>query len=284
MMITNTLDVSRAQGYPSRRDPDLPKLSDLGLDLLCITGWQRALTLIMPFICVVCYFVCAQLNAWPLAVFALIYLSFSTYASTSHDLVHRNLGLSRRVNEILLTLIELLALRSGHAYRVVHLHHHRRFPGDDDLEGAASKMSLVRALIEGITFQLRLYFWALRRAKHDWTIIVVEGIGCAVFIGVAIAFVPFTLIPLVYVILMIMGSWILPLATAYIPHDPHGANELYHTRLFRGKVASVMALEHLYHLEHHLYPAVPHHNWPKLAQRLDPYFEAKGLKPIKLWF
>jgi beta-carotene hydroxylase len=49
-------------------------------------------------------------------------------------------------------------------------------------------------------------------------------------------------------------------------------------------VVSVIALEHLYHLEHHLYPAVPHHNWPRLAKRLDPYFEAMGITPIKLWF
>ena len=61
-------------------------------------------------------------------------------------------------------------------------------------------------------------------------------------------------------------------------------SELTRTRLFRGAVLSVLAVEHLYHLEHHLYPQVPHHNWPRLARRLDPYFVQHGLKPIKLLF
>ena len=56
------------------------------------------------------------------------------------------------------------------------------------------------------------------------------------------------------------------------------------TKLFRGHVLSWLALEHLYHLEHHLYPGVPHHNWPDLATRLDPHFARAGLQPIKLLF
>ena len=69
----------------------------------------------------------------------------------------------------------------------------------------------------------------------------------------------------IYAVLMIMGSWTIPLITSYLPHDPDGATELQQTRVFRGVVASLLALEHLYHLEHHLYPSVPHHHWPTLA-------------------
>jgi len=86
----------------------------------------------------------------------------------------------------------------------------------------------------------------------------------------------------VYAFLMIGGSWIFPFMTSYIPHDARGADDLHQTRLFRGRVLSVVALEHLYHLEHHLYPQVPHHNWPELARRLDPHFERAGLRPIRL--
>jgi beta-carotene hydroxylase len=88
----------------------------------------------------------------------------------------------------------------------------------------------------------------------------------------------------VYAALMVIGSWVIPLVTSYVPHNPAGTSMLSQTRLFRGKVASVVALEHLYHLEHHLYPAVPHHNWPKLARRLDPYFKSAGVRPVVLGF
>jgi beta-carotene hydroxylase len=83
---------------------------------------------------------------------------------------------------------------------------------------------------------------------------------------------------------MIMGSWVIPLITSYIPHNPAGQTALTQTRLFRGRVASLIAMEHLYHLEHHLYPSVPHHNWPKLARRLDPYFKQAGVQPVVLGF
>lgn len=135
-----------------------------------------------------------------------------------------------------------------------------------------------------MTLQFRIYRWALRRATSERRWIVFEGVGCLVIVATALVLAPLTIAPLVYVGLMIMGSWIIPLITSYIPHDPTGQQPLYQTRLFRGVVVSVIALEHLYHLEHHLYPAVPHHNWPQLAKRLDPYFEAMGIKPIKLWF
>jgi beta-carotene hydroxylase len=100
----------------------------------------------------------------------------------------------------------------------------------------------------------------------------------------AAALVVVTPIFLVYAALMVAGSWIIPLVTSYLPHDPHGKNELSQTRAFRGRLASILSLDHLYHLEHHLYPSVPHHNWPKLARRLDPYLAKAGVKPIRFLF
>jgi beta-carotene hydroxylase len=100
----------------------------------------------------------------------------------------------------------------------------------------------------------------------------------------SILFCKVTMVPLLYVLLMVMGAWITPLITSYVPHDPTGKSELEQTRVFRGVMLSVIALEHLYHLEHHLYPSVPHQNWATLAKRLDPFLEKQGVIPVKLWF
>jgi beta-carotene hydroxylase len=262
----------------------LPELSKLAPELVSITEVQRIFTLSLPFLLSAAYFLFATLRWWPLAVLSLIALSFVTYGSISHDLVHRNLGLRRSVNDLFLSLIELIALRSGHAYRAAHLHHHARFPLSDDIEGAASGMSLLRTLFEGVIFQPKIWFWAVRRSRQRRLLIWLEGCTCLFLIGLSLVLYPITPIFLVYVVLMIMGSWIIPLITSYIPHDPRGVNVLLQTRLYRGRIISIIALEHTYHLEHHLYPAVPHHNWPKLAKKLDPFFESAGLKPIKIWF
>ena len=261
----------------------MPSLRELGSDLLHVPLWRRTLSLLLPFFWCGAYFASAMLDCWPLAIFALIALSFVTYGSTSHDLVHRNLGLRQTTNDFLLCVIELLALRSGHAYQAAHLHHHARFPHTDDIEATAAGETWCRALAEGCVFQFRIWLWALRHAEQARPWIVAEGLACAGLLALAAALCPVTPIFLVYAVLMAMGSWIIPLVTSYLPHDPHGKSQLVQTRVFRGRLASLIALEHLYHLEHHLYPAVPHHNWPKLARRLDPHFAEAGVKPIRFW-
>src|SRR6185503_13751644 len=89
----------------------LPELSKLAPELVSITNAQRIFTLSLPFLLSAAYFLFATLRWWPLAVLSLIALSFVTYGSISHDLVHRNLGLRRSVNDLFLSLIELIALR-----------------------------------------------------------------------------------------------------------------------------------------------------------------------------
>jgi beta-carotene hydroxylase len=183
-----------------------------------------------------------------------------------------------------LSVIEVITLRSGHAYQAAHLNHHARFPHDDDIEADAARMSFARALLEGIVFQFRIYAWALRanRGKRSW--IVGEGIAVTVIVVGTIAALPYTVAPGVYVGLMIAGSWTIPLITSYLPHDAGADDYLHQTRAFRGCVARIVALDHLYHLEHHLYPAVPHQNWPRLARRLDPWFHAAGIRPVRIGF
>jgi beta-carotene hydroxylase len=263
---------------------DFPPVTTLAPDLLHITPFQRIRTVLIPFILVALYLFLASHRLWPFAVLTLMYLSFATYGSVSHDLVHRNLGLPRRWNEFFLTLIELVAFRSGHAYRLAHLYHHARFPHEDDIEGAAARMSFLRTLFEGVIFQPRIMIWAIARHRRSHALVIIEIILVLLLLTFCLATMTRTPVFTVYAILMIMGSWIIPLVTSYVPHNPQGQTAFSQTRLFRGKVASIIALQHLYHLEHHLYPAVPHHNWPKLAKCLDPHFKSAGVQPIILGF
>jgi beta-carotene hydroxylase len=268
----------------SQSELGLPSLREVGADLTRLSRLRLTWGLALPFVWFGLYFLFASWRWWPVAVACLVCLSFVTYGSISHDLVHANLALPKWLNDALLTVIELVALRSGHAYRMAHLHHHAIYPHEDDIEGAAARMSLGRTLLEGVVFQLKIWWWAVRQPHKDHGLIVAEGVGCFAIVALSVVSLPITPVLLVYVVLMIMGSWIIPLVTSYVPHEPGGANELLQTRRFRGRVASVVAVEHLYHLEHHLYPAVPHQHWPELARRLDPYFDRAGVRAIKLWF
>jgi beta-carotene hydroxylase len=263
---------------------EMPAFQSIANGLTTIGRPRLLFSICLPFIWSGAYFVFAFRDEWLPAAFCLVALSFVTYGSLSHDLVHGNLGLRKPANHVLLSLIELMALRSGHAYRLAHLHHHSHFPNDDDVEARAAGMTFLGTLLEGIVFVPRIWIWALRNAKRDRWLIAAEGAACICIVVASVAMYAVTVVPLVYVVLMVMGSWVIPLTTSYIPHMADGNDELHQTRRFRGIVASCVAFEHLYHLEHHLYPAVPHHHWPELARRLDPYLDAASVKPVKFWF
>src|SRR5262245_11429126 len=261
-----------------------PRLPELGLDLLRLTRWQVVRIITLPFLASSGFWLLAAAGHWIAAVLSLVVLSFVTYGSTSHDLGHGNLGLRRPLNDLLLSAIELPAVRSDHAYHVVHLTHHDRVPHAAYVDARAARMSLPRALLEGMTFPFRIYAWSLRnpRGRRGW--IVGEGLAVLAIVLAAVAALPWTILPAAYVGLMVAGGWTIPLVTSYLPHDPEAADVLQQTRVFRGVVARIVAVGHLYHLEHHLYPAVPHQNWPRLAARLDPWLAAAGIKPVRFGF
>jgi beta-carotene hydroxylase len=258
-------------------DTSLPSLKELGDDLLCVKPLRRLMTLGLPFAAMGCYALFAWLQQWPFAVLSVMALSFVTYGSTSHDLVHHTLRLPQRLNNFLLSLIELLSLRSGTAYRLSHLHHHQHLLANDDIEGSVAHGSLMGAIAGGVTMQPRLWVWAWNRYPSHRGPLLIEGISILVLALGSVVAVRWTLAPVIYAALVVAGSWLFPLITVYIPHDASGQTPLTCTRLFRGWVYRVVAFDHLYHLEHHLYPAVPHHHWKTLADRLDPYFQRAGL-------
>src|SRR5260370_22789586 len=88
-----------------------PRLSDLGIDLLHLTKWQVIRTIAVPFAVFAAFWLLAGSHHWILAVFALMVLSFVTYGSTSHDLVHGSLGLKRLPNDSFLAVLEVIPLR-----------------------------------------------------------------------------------------------------------------------------------------------------------------------------
>jgi beta-carotene hydroxylase len=256
--------------------PRMPSLKELGDDLLGVSRGRRLFTLALPFAAMGGYAFFAWMKLWPPAILSVAVLCFITYGSTSHDLVHRTLRLPPRVNDLLLSLIELLSLRSGTAYRLSHLHHHKHLLAADDLEGSAAYGSWLSALVAGPTMQVRLWLWAWTRYPQVRPRLLLEGFGIAALMLASVALHPLSAAPLVYGALVIAGSWLFPYVTVYIPHDGYATTTLGKTRLFRGWIVRVIALDHLYHLEHHLYPAVPHHHWRVLANRLDPYLGHAG--------
>ena len=263
-------------------DFPLPSLKELGLDLLETTPQQRWLALARPLIGVAAYAAAAYMGLWWLLPL-IVFLIFVAVVTVTHDVVHGTLGLSRRQTELALFVMGAVLLESGHAYRTTHRQHHATFPADDDPEGYPAKIGFLGAVLYGPVFLWRLWWWAFERnqgrlGQRVWLVVELAiPIGIAA-LGVAVwRTTPFILL---YVGLAVIGSWVYPLLTVYLPHKDYGDTPLTQTHTLRGRVIPALFLELTYHLEHHLYPQVPSHHLAELARRLDPYFARVG---VEVW-
>ncbi|WP_242910245.1 fatty acid desaturase family protein [Actinomadura terrae] len=257
----------------------IPKLSDLGPDLLVTTRRRRALSLSLPYAGVALFAAAATAGWWWLTP-PIAFGIFVAVVTATHDVVHRSLGLGRTATEWALFLLGAVLLESGHAYRATHLQHHRTFPSDDDPEGYPADLSMLGAIAYGPVFLARLWLWAYRRGRTRqrlWLLaeaaVPVTAVGAGVLWWRGL---------LVYSAMMIVGSWVYPLLTVHLPHRHYGDTPLTQTHTLRGRVIPALFLELTYHLEHHLYPQVPSHHLARLARRLDPVLADAGVRPRKV--
>lgn len=262
----------------------MPTLSELGPDLTVTSARQRVVALARPYLGVAVFAVAVWQRWWwltPLIMFGI----FVAVVTVTHDVVHRCLGLSRRQTELALFALGLVLLESGHAYRITHLQHHRLFPSDDDPEGYPANLSFLGAICYGPVFLVRLWWWAFQRSRGDrrqraWLLVEAS----APFAALAAGALLWTVTPgvLGYAVMAIVGSWVYPLLTVYLPHHDYADTPLTQTRTLRGRVIPAIFLELTYHLEHHLYPRVPSHRLSELARRLDPYLAEAGVRPRRV--
>ena len=258
----------------------MPTLHELGTDLLVTTRRQREMALLRPYLGVGLFAVAVGLGWWwltPLLVFGI----FVVVVTATHDVVHRTLGLTDRQTDRWLFLLGLVLLESGHAYRMTHRQHHRLFPSPEDPEGYPANLSFVGAVLYGPVFLIRLWCWSFARAnlRTRW-VLVAEASAPILAVTAGIVFWPVMPGILVYAVMAIVGSWVYPLLTVYLPHHDYGDEPLTQTRTLRGRIIPAIFLELTYHLEHHLYPQVPSHHLPELARRLEPFFAANGVRPV----
>jgi beta-carotene hydroxylase len=213
----------------------------------------------------------------PVIVFGI----FVAVVTVTHDVVHRTIGLSPRATDWALFAMGLVLLESGHAYRATHTQHHRLFPHPDDPEGRPAELSLLGAVCYGPVFLVRLWIWSYGRGR-DRRWLLAEAVAPFAALGGGVLLLPYTPGVLVYTVMAIVGSWVYPLLTVYLPHHDYGDTPLTQTRTLRGRIVPALFLELTYHLEHHLYPRVPSHRLPELARRLEGHFAAHGVRPVRV--
>lgn len=264
---TNPASSPLPGGVPAR-DPRLKEVA--WRDLVPLRWWERLWEVGLPLPWLVLSLVFYGQGLWFIGA-PCSFFFFLTGLRLSHNAQHYCLGLSRRAHDLTLFSIGTLMLASAHAVQVTHLHHHRHCLDEDDVEAWPARLPGWRVILAGPAFWYTLHRGAWRlgsRAKRRW--IGAELLAIAAVVGVAIA-LPFEALRW-HVLAMVLGESLVGFFAVWSVHhgcDPHDAHEPRIARTQRGWLKNFMTYSMLYHVEHHLFPAVPTCHLPELAERLD---------------
>jgi len=196
------------------------------------------------------------------------FMFFLTGLRQVHNAYHYALGISRRATECVMFALSVLMLGSMHAVQLTHLLHHRRCMTDDDVEAAGSRLPGWRAVLIGPLFPLRLHGKALemataRHRRWIWAELAANlAFVAAVFLVLRTGWLEY------HVAAMLLGQCLTAFFAVWtVHHDCELPG--YPARTIRHPLKALVTYNMFYHVEHHLFPAVPTRKLPILARRLD---------------
>jgi fatty acid desaturase len=214
---------------------------------------------------------------WPLLAGIASFFFFLTGLRLSHNCQHYALGIPKIAHDLVLAGLSLLMLTSMHAVQVTHLHHHRHCLDDEDIEAGHAGYPWWRVLLTGPWFPIHLHLAALRlgnREKRLWI--------AAELIAIVLWFVAILLLPIAclhwHLAAVAVGECFTGFFAVWIVH--HGCDHHTIARTQRGWLKNVVSYAMFYHLEHHLFPAVPTSHLPELARRLDQKIPNRNQKMV----
>ncbi len=246
-------------------------------DLRALTGLQivRGLLLTPPWL--VLSLVLAQAGYLVPALFASFVL-FMAGLRQAHDGFHRTLGLPRLATDAFLFVLSLVLAIPLHAVKYNHLCHHAHPLAEDDVEGACARMPGWLAILLGPIFTVRMLFHAARKARPElqrW--IFAEGVALVVLAVVAVSLDCYWL--RYHLVVMLLGNCFTAFFAVWLVHHDCPPEGIF-ARTQRGWMVNWLTLNLFYHLEHHLFPAVPACRLPELAQRLDAVLPGARELPV----
>ena len=214
-------------------------------------------------------------------VFALgaSFMFFLTGLRQVHNAYHYALGISRKSTELVMFVLSIVMLGSMHAVQLTHLLHHRRCLTEDDVEAMSSRLPGWQAVLIGPLFPLRLHSKALAMAtaryrRWIWAELTANlALLATVFLVWQIRWLEY------HVLAMLLGQCLTAFFAVWTVHhgcEPHG----HIARTIRNRVKACLTYEMFYHVEHHLFPAVPTCKLPILARRLDEVAPELALQKV----
>lgn len=205
---------------------------------------------------------------WYPAALACSFMFFLTGLRQVHGSFHYAIGLPRRVTECVMFVLSVLMLGSMHAVQCTHLLHHRQCLRDGDVEAASARMPAWKAIVAGPLLAIRLHAHAFELAnsrQRGWILGELAANVAMIALAITMADQPWLRY---HVLAMIAGHCLSPFFAVWTVHHDCEPDGVF-ARTIRGVVRSRLTYDMFYHVEHHLFPAVPTRRLDVLAGRLD---------------
>jgi fatty acid desaturase len=202
----------------------------------------------------------------------LIALPFTAYfflaaMRQSHNAFHNSLGTNRFLTWFSLFFNSILMMVSYHAVKFNHIRHHRFCLTDDDYEGKSAGMTWYGAILYGPRHLFMIHKVTLQLGNAAYRKNVIFEL-LAIFCCIFFVFYYQIHFLMYHIIVVLLGEFLSAFFAVWtVHHDTHDAPEFARTQRTNWK--NKLSFNMFYHLEHHLFPAVPTIKLPELARRID---------------
>jgi fatty acid desaturase len=192
---------------------------------------------------------------------------FLTALRQVHNGFHDSLGTGKFFTWLSMYLNSVSMIASVHAVKFNHIRHHKFCLSEEDYEGRSASMKSYEAIIYGPKhlFLIHCMTFKLANRKYKQNMFL-ELISISVFVFIAFYFKINFLI--YHISIMFFGELLMAFFAVWtVHHDTHNHPEIARTQ--RGFWKNKLTFSMFYHMEHHLFPAVPTIKLPELAKRID---------------
>lgn len=202
---------------------------------------------------------------WVALPFSCFY--FLTALRQVHNGFHNALGTGKFLTWLSMYLNSILMMTSVHAVKFNHLRHHKYCLSEEDYEGKSASMTWYKAILYGPQHLFLIHWVTFKKAGKNYRKnMFLELLSILTFAGIVVYF---RLNVLIYhIFFMLAGELLMAFFAVWTVH--HGTHEdPGFARTQRGFWKNKLTFSMFYHMEHHLFPAVPTIKLPELAERID---------------
>ena len=193
--------------------------------------------------------------------------NFLTALRQVHNGFHHSLGTNKFLTWLTLYLNSISMMASIHAVKFNHIRHHKYCLTDEDYEGKSAGMTWYGAILYGPIHMFLIHKVTLQLGNLYYRVnVLLELASICLYASVILYFKVDFLI--YHMVIMILGEFLMAFFAVWtVHHDTHESPEFARTQ--RDGWKNTITFSMFYHLEHHLFPAVPTIKLPELARRID---------------